>query len=95
MVLRCLLASLVSLALCAQDRPLVIKAARLLDVRTGKLEVPGQLWVKDGRIQAGAPPAGAETLELGDRTLLPGLIDCHTHLLIPAGLGSWATSSAA
>ena len=87
MVLRCLLASLVSLVLCAQDRPLVIKAARLLDVRTGKLEIPGQLWVKDGRIQAGAPPAGAETLELGDRTLLPGLIDCHTHLLIPAGLG--------
>lgn len=87
MVLRCLLASLFSLVLCAQERPLVLKAARLLDVRTGKMEVPGQLWVKDGRIQAGAPPTGAETLDLGDRTLLPGLIDCHTHLLIPAGLG--------
>jgi imidazolonepropionase-like amidohydrolase len=87
MVLRCLLASLVSLVLCAQERPLVLKAARLLDVRTGKVEAPGQLWVKDGRIQAGAPPVGAETLDLGDRTLLPGLIDCHTHLLIPAGLG--------
>ena len=53
----------------------------------GRWKSPGQLWVKDGRIQAGPPPAGAETLELGDRTLLPGLIDCHTHLLFPAGLG--------
>lgn len=87
MILRCLLVSLLGLALCAQERPLVLKAARLLDVRTGKVETPGQVWVKDGRIQPGAPPAGAETLDLGDRTLLPGLIDCHTHLLIPAGLG--------
>lgn len=87
MILRGLLASLLCLALCGQERPLVLKAARLLDVRTGKVEAPGQLWVKDGRIQPGAPPAGAETLDLGDRTLLPGLIDCHTHLLIPAGLG--------
>lgn len=87
MILRCLLVSLLGLTLCAQERPLVLKAARLLDVRTGKVETPGQVWVKDGRIQPGAPPAGAETLDLGDRTLLPGLIDCHTHLLIPAGLG--------
>lgn len=87
MILRCLLASLVSLALCSQERPLVLKAARLLDVRTGKLTSPAQLWIQGGRIQPGTPPAGAETLDLGDRTLLPGLIDCHTHLLIPAGLG--------
>lgn len=87
MLLRCFFASLVSLALCAQERPLILKAARLLDVRTGKLESPAQLWIKGGRIQPGAPPADAEILDLGDRTLLPGLIDCHTHLLIPAGLG--------
>jgi imidazolonepropionase-like amidohydrolase len=87
MLLRCLLVSLVCLAVGAQERPLILKAARLLDVRTGKLEAPGQLWIRGGRIQPGAPPADAETLDLGDRTLLPGLIDCHTHLLIPAGLG--------
>lgn len=87
MILRCFLASLFSLALAAQDRPLVLKAARLLNVRTGKVESPAQLWIKNGRIQPGAPPVDAETLDLGDRTLLPGLIDCHTHLLIPAGLG--------
>lgn len=87
MILRCLLASLLCLALGAQERPLVLKAARLLNVRTGKLESPGLVWVKGGRIQPGPAPAGADVLDLGDRTLLPGLIDCHTHLLIPSGLG--------
>jgi imidazolonepropionase-like amidohydrolase len=87
MMLRSLLAGLLALALQAQEKPLILKAARLLNVRTGKLEVPGLLWIQKGRIQAGAPPAGAATLDLGDRTLLPGLIDCHTHLLFPAGLG--------
>ncbi len=87
MNLRYLLVGLISMAMNAQERPLVLKAARLLDVRTGKMESPARLWVQHGRIQSGAPPADAETLDLGDRTLLPGLIDCHTHLLIPAGLG--------
>lgn len=87
MILRILLASLLGLALVAQDRPLVVQAARLLDVRTGHLQAPGQVWVQHGRIQSGPPPAGADVLNLGDRTLLPGLIDCHTHLMFPAGLG--------
>ena len=87
MILRCFAATLVCMALGAQERPLILKAARLLDVRTGKVESPAQIWIKGGRIQPGAPPADAESLDLGDRTLLPGLIDCHTHLLIPAGLG--------
>ncbi|MCE1204423.1 MAG: amidohydrolase family protein [Holophagaceae bacterium] len=87
MPLRSLFACLLALGLSAQERPLVLKAARLLNVRTGKMEAPGLLWVQSGRIQAGPAPAGAETLDLGDRTLLPGLIDCHTHLLFPAGLG--------
>ncbi|MBP1773544.1 MAG: Pro-Hyp dipeptidase [Holophagaceae bacterium] len=87
MTLRCLIAGLLCLALGAQDRPLIIKASRMLDVRTGKVEAPAQLWVKDGRIQPGPAPADAEVLDLGNRTLLPGLIDCHTHLLIPSGLG--------
>lgn len=87
MILRGLFASLLCLALGAQERPLVLKAARLLDVRTGKMVSPGQVWVKGGRIQVGTPPADAEVLDLGDRTLLPGLIDCHTHLLFRAGLG--------
>jgi imidazolonepropionase-like amidohydrolase len=87
MILRSFLASFFCLVLGAQERPMVLKASRLLNVRTGKLESPGQVWIKDGRIQPGAAPADAEVMDLGDRTLLPGLIDCHTHLLIPSGLG--------
>jgi imidazolonepropionase-like amidohydrolase len=83
--MRWLLLGLLPITLGAQEHPLVLKATRLLDVRTGRVSSPGQLWVKDGRIQAGAPPADAEILDLGDRTLMPGLVDCHTHLLVRAG----------
>ncbi len=74
----------------AQDHPVVLKASRMLDVRTGKLHSPALLWVKDGRIQEGGVPAGAEVVDLGDRTLLPGLLDCHVHLTIQAGLSEIA-----
>ncbi len=77
---------LIAVGLCAQDHPVLIKASRMLDVRTGKITSPAQLWVKDGRIQGGEAPAGAEVIDLGNRTLLPGLIDCHVHLTIQAGL---------
>lgn len=75
-----------ALGLGAQDHPVLIKATRLLDVRTGKITSPAQLWLKDGRIQTGAPPVNAEVVDLGDRTLLPGLMDCHVHLTEKAGL---------
>lgn len=81
---------LITVGLGAQDHPVLIKASRMLDVRTGKIITPAQVWVKDGRIQSGNAPAGAEVIALGDRTLLPGLIDCHVHLTIPAGLSEIA-----
>ena len=62
-----------------------ITAARLLDVRSGRLvERPGVL-VRGGRIvQVGsadaAAPAGAQRVDLPGMTLLPGLIDMHVHL---------------
>ena len=69
--------------------PLVLKAARLFDAATGAMVSPGVVIVQDGLITAvgsKAPvPAGAVTLELGDATLLPGLIDAHTHLSGEAG----------
>lgn len=85
-MLRALLLLLLSLALPAADRPVVVKAARLLDVKTGRLIMPGVVVVQGGRIVAGPAPAGAEVVDLGDRTLLPGLIDTHVHLGFPAGL---------
>jgi imidazolonepropionase-like amidohydrolase len=68
----------------------LIKAARLLDPRTGNVLSPAAVLIEDGKIrEVGAPaqvqahlPAGAKTIDLGGASLLPGLIDCHTHLLL-------------
>ncbi len=68
---------------------IVLRAARLLDVKTGRMVKPGEVLVQGERIvEAGATvkrPAGAEVIDLGDRTLLPGLIDAHIHLFLHPG----------
>jgi imidazolonepropionase-like amidohydrolase len=67
----------------------VLHAARLLDIETGKILTPGEVLVEGERIVAAgssvAHPASAETIDLGDRTLLPGLIDAHVHLFLHPG----------
>jgi imidazolonepropionase-like amidohydrolase len=69
---------------------LVVKAARMLDVRTGEVLAQPVLVIKAGRIQSMGygrtvkVPPGARVLDLGDALLLPGLISCHEHLL-----GDW------
>lgn len=69
------------------QRPLqtAIRAARLLDVKNGTLINNAVVLIEGERISAvgsGLPiPAGAKVIDLGDVTLVPGLIDCHTHLL--------------
>lgn len=68
----------------------LIKAGRLLDPRTGNVLAPAAVLIEEGKIkEVGAPaqvqahvPAGAKTIDLGNATLLPGLIDSHTHLLM-------------
>src|SRR5947209_3067305 len=70
-------------------RELVLHAARLLDVETGRILTPGEVLVKGDRIvEAGSSvrrSSGAEVIDLGDRTLLPGLIDAHVHLFLHPG----------
>lgn len=79
-----------AVSLSAQPRPaIVLHAARLLDVETGNITAPGEILVQGERITAvGASvthPAGAQTIDLGDTTLLPGLIDAHVHLFLHPG----------
>ena len=70
-------------------RPIVLHAARLLEIETGRMISPGEILIQGERIAAvGTPvthPAGAEVLDLGDTTLLPGLIDAHVHLFLHPG----------
>ncbi len=73
----------------AAAHPIVLHAARLLEVDTGRLLAPGEVLIDGERILAAgagvAHPAGAEEIDLGDRTLLPGLIDAHVHLFLHPG----------
>ena len=69
--------------------PVVLHAARLLDIETGKIISPGEVLVQGERItEVGSSvkrPPGAEVIDLGDSTLLPGLIDVHVHLFLHPG----------
>jgi hypothetical protein len=68
----------------------VVKAGRLLDPRTGNVVAPAAVLIENGKIkEVGAParvqaaaPADVKIIDLGGATLLPGLIDSHTHLLL-------------
>ena len=60
----------------------VLRAARMLDVQTGRIVSPAVVVIEKDRIKSVNPasvPAGT-VIDLGDVTLLPGLIDMHTHL---------------
>ncbi|MFL6659129.1 MAG: amidohydrolase family protein [Massilia sp.] len=73
-------------AWAAEPAPQVIavKAAHMLDVRSGALVDDAVVLISGERITAAgsklAIPAGATLIDLGGKTLLPGLIDMHTHL---------------
>ena len=72
-----------------QSSPIVLHAARLLEIDSGRIVSPGEVLVDGERIvQAGSRvgrPEGARVLDLGDATLLPGLIDAHVHLFLHPG----------
>jgi imidazolonepropionase-like amidohydrolase len=85
---------LAAAALAGAPQPLpaatLVKAARLLDPRTGSVLSPAAVLIENGRIKEVGPPSqvqadaphGVATIDLGGATLLPGLIDSHTHLLL-------------
>src|SRR6202050_2657544 len=67
---------------------IAIHAGKVLDVRTGNYLSDQTIWIEGDRIKAigktadisSQVPAGAKTIDLSNSTILPGLIDCHTHL---------------
>jgi imidazolonepropionase-like amidohydrolase len=84
-----LLVLLVGLLPMVHAQTIVLHAAHLLDIESGRLLTPGEVLVEGERIaQAAATvphPAGAEVLDLGETTLMPGLIDVHVHLFLHPG----------
>ena len=93
------IASLILLAGAASPAfaaPVYLTAARMVDPATGKAIEHPAIVIDEGQIvSVGSaltmkPPAGAETLDLGERTILPGLIDMHTHLIGDASLGGYS-----
>ena len=71
-----------------QDSSIAITAERLIDVEQGRVISRGVVVVRGSRIAAVGPresvsvPAGTRIIDLGNATLLPGLIDVHVHLLL-------------
>jgi imidazolonepropionase-like amidohydrolase len=76
-------AGCVGMAQAPASHTVVLHAARMLDVGAGRVVSPGEVLVVGERIVAAGThvdrPAGVEVIDLGDRTLLPGLIDAHVH----------------
>jgi imidazolonepropionase-like amidohydrolase len=83
------LAGVASAQTSPASQPIVLHAARLLDIEAGRILAPGEVLVEGGKIVAAGSsvthPAGAETIDLGDTTLMPGLIDAHVHLFLHPG----------
>jgi imidazolonepropionase-like amidohydrolase len=85
--------SLFAVAAFAADAPpkvVALRAARLIDGRGGAVVSPAVVIVRGNRIESigGAVPAGAQVIELGDMTLLPGFIDAHVHTLLQGDITS-------
>jgi imidazolonepropionase-like amidohydrolase len=89
LVILCLLAAPTARAQQSDAKPIVLHAARILDVAEGKTLTPGEVLVVGTRIVAAGThvdhPADAQIIDLGDTTLMPGLIDVHTHLFLHPG----------
>ena len=84
----------------ATDTITIIHAERLLDVESGKIESPALVVVKNRKIIAVNPkvlPVSSsddtfQTVDLGDVTLLPGLIDTHTHITQDFTSADWSNA---
>jgi len=69
----------------------IVRAGKLLDVRTGKTLINQSIVIEDGKIVSVGPDAGAsadaKVIDLSSKTVLPGLIDAHTHITFDPRFG--------
>src|SRR3990167_7871763 len=91
-------AALLTPATFAQEHATLIKNATVLTVTRGTIE-NGDVLIRNGKIAAVGknlkPPAGATVIDATGMYLLPGIIDCHSHIAVDGGVneGSIAVSS--
>src|SRR5215471_11923762 len=80
-------------AVCvAASGQVLVKAGKLLDIRNGVYISNAAVWIDGERIKEVGPatqveahaPSSIKVIDLGRATVLPGLIDCHTHLMLRA-----------
>lgn len=89
-----LLAALVPAAAAAQPAPqseTLVRAGNLFDSETGRMVGPRDILIRGRRVvevgQGLAAPEGAAVVDLSQCSVIPGLIDGHTHLLLEEGFG--------
>jgi imidazolonepropionase-like amidohydrolase len=83
------LLSTLSTAQNATHQPILIKTGRLIDVRAGRLLTDQAILIRGDRVaeigptrQVESKAGGAIVIDLSGATVLPGMIDCHTHILL-------------
>lgn len=79
----------------AQSAPLLIRNATVLTVTKGTI-APGSVLVRDGRIAAVGPdipaPPGARVIDATGQFLMPGIIDCHSHIAVEGSVNEGSVS---
>src|ERR1043165_5030003 len=84
-----LLLLIATTSFAAEPQRIAVKAARLIDGR-GNVTAPAVVVVSGNTIESvrNNVPAGAKVIDLGDSTLLPGLIDAHVHVLLQGDISA-------